>query len=126
MTKNRTYCIKLVFLDTSTTIPGGFKSQLSLETAEADAQISQLLESLQKDSKNKMANLSVDSEKMSELFNSLTGGDDNSCSSPPPSISKATTTNAGMASTSAQSAMPSLNSLTTTTSTTLVSLFVKT
>ena len=68
--------------------PPVFKSQLSQETAEADAQISQLLESLQKDSANKLGNLPVDSDKMSELFNSFTSGDDNSCSSPPPAIVK--------------------------------------
>ena len=63
-----------------------FKSQLSRETAEADAQISQLLESLQKAPTNKLGNLSVDSEKMSELFNSLTNED--SSSSPPPTLIK--------------------------------------
>ena len=68
----------------STSTTPAFKSQLSRETAEADAQISQLLESLQKAPTNKLGNLSVDSEKMSELFNSLTNED--SSSSPPPTL----------------------------------------
>ena len=78
---------------TTTTTPQ-YKSQLSLETAEADAQISQLLDSLKKDSSNSSNKFQIPNvdEKMSELFqisNSLTGADDNnSCSSPPPSIVK--------------------------------------
>ena len=64
--------------------PPVFKSQLSRETAEADAQISQLLESLQKDSSKKIS--SVESEETAvKLFNSLTGDDS---SSPPPSVIK--------------------------------------
>lgn len=84
-----------------------FKSQLSRETAEADAQISQLLESLQKDSK--LANLQpVDSEKMSELFNSLAGScDDSSCSSPPPTTSGSSLTKAM---TTSPSKLPQLTS----------------
>ena len=71
----------------SSTGPPVFKSQLSRETAEADAQISQLLESLQKaPTSNKLDLPSVDSEKMSELFNSLTNED--SSSSPPPTLVK--------------------------------------
>ena len=78
-----------LFSGASPTTNPQYKSQLSLETAEADAQISQLLDSLKKDSSNssnKFQMPNVD-EKMSELFqisSSLTGGDDNSCSSPPP------------------------------------------
>ena len=64
--------------------PPVFKSQLSRETAEADAQISQLLESLQKDSSKKIS--PVESEETAvKLFNSLTGDDS---SSPPPSVIK--------------------------------------
>lgn len=73
---------------TSTTTAPAFKSQLSQETAEADAQISQLLESLQKDSAIKLGDTPVDSEKMNELFSTFAGGDDSSCSSPPPAIVK--------------------------------------
>jgi len=69
-----------------------YKSQLSLETAEADATISSLLDSLKKDSSSSSKFQNIDAEKMSELFqisSSLTGGDDNSCDSqPPPSIVK--------------------------------------
>lgn len=85
-----------------------FKSQLSRETAEADAQISQLLESLQNNSESakKIELPPVDSEKMSELFNSLTGGDDNSCSSPPPSVIKPSVSKTAVSS----SAMPPLTS----------------
>ena len=76
----------------SSTGPPVFKSQLSRETAEADAQISQLLESLQKaPTSNKLDLPSVDSEKMSELFNSLTNED--SSSSPPPTLVKPSTMN---------------------------------
>ena len=71
----------------SGTVPPVFKSQLSRDTEEADAQISQLLESLQKGSSSKKI-LTPDSEEMSKmLFNSLPG-EDNSCSSPPPTIVK--------------------------------------
>ncbi len=54
--------------------PATFNSQLSMETAEADAQISQLLESLQKDSSKASAAASAvtgDSDKMSDIFQSL-------------------------------------------------------
>ena len=54
------------------TTPQPFTTQLSMETAEADAQISQLLETLQKDPKQ----LVVEGEKMAEFINSLTGSDD--------------------------------------------------
>ena len=57
-----------------------YKTQLSMETAEADAQISQLLETLQKDPKQ----LVVEGEKMAEFINSLTGSDDLDASSPLP------------------------------------------
>ena len=56
----------------SGTNPQSFTTQLSMETAEADAQISQLLETLQKDPKQ----LVVEGEKMAEFINSLTGSDD--------------------------------------------------
>jgi hypothetical protein len=53
-----------------------YKSQLSLETAEADATISSLLDSLKKDSSSSSKFQNIDAEKMSELFqisSSLTG-----------------------------------------------------
>ena len=52
--------------------PQSFTTQLSMETAEADAQISQLLETLQKDPQK----LVVEGEKMAEFINSLTASDD--------------------------------------------------
>ena len=58
-----------------------FTSQLSMETADADAQISQLLETLQKDPKQ----LVVEGEKIAEFINSLTANDDLDASSPIPS-----------------------------------------
>ena len=90
---------------TSTSSHPVFKSQLSRETAEADAQISQLLESLQNSNSKKLDLPPVDSEKMSELFNSLAG--DESCSSPPPAVIKPTSI---ASSTSANSSMPQLTS----------------
>ena len=63
-------------------LPGAqiLQSQLSMETADADAQISQLLETLQKDPKQ----LVVEGEKIAEFINSLTAGDDLDSSSPIP------------------------------------------
>lgn len=92
--------------------PPVFKSQLSRETAEADAQISQLLESLQNNSESakKLELPPVDSEKMSELFNSLTGGDDNSCSSPPPAAVAVSSSSVVKPSKTSSSAMPPLTS----------------
>ena len=62
------------------TTPQLFTTQLSMETADADAQISQLLETLQKDPKQ----LVVEGEKIAEFINSLTGSDDLDASSPIP------------------------------------------
>ena len=66
----------------SQALPGAqiLQSQLSMETADADAQISQLLETLQKDPKQ----LVVEGEKIAEFINSLTAGDDLDSSSPIP------------------------------------------
>ena len=63
-----------------TNIQPNFQSQLSMETADADAQISQLLETLQKDPNQ----LVVEGEKIAEFINSLTTGDELDSSSPLP------------------------------------------
>ena len=64
------------FIGPSTNANPQYKSQLSLETAEADATISSLLDSLKKDSSSSSKFQNIDAEKMSELFqisSSLTG-----------------------------------------------------
>merc|ERR1719412_3017121 len=66
--------------NSQTLLPPNLQSQLSMETADADAQISQLLETLQKDPNQ----LVVEGEKIAEFINSLTSGDDLDESSPIP------------------------------------------
>ena len=66
--------------DSHTNLQPNLQSQLSMETADADAQISQLLETLQKDPNQ----LVVEGEKIAEFINSLTSGDDLDSSSPIP------------------------------------------
>lgn len=80
----------------STLQPPAVVSQLSQETADADAQISQLLETLQKDPQK----LAIEGEKMAEFIQSLTGSDDplldsNPSSPPKPKVTKVAETSTG-------------------------------
>ena len=89
--------------NSQTVLPPNLQSQLSMETADADAQISQLLETLQKDP----SQLVVEGEKIAEFINSLTSVDDLDESSPiPPTPSDTSSTSHSLLQPKSTSASP--------------------